>query len=506
MFSANDLKIMDKKGITPEMVESQLSVFKEGFPYLKVLSPASVGNGILRLTSGEELDCIYSWENYMHAGGKVEKFVPASGAASRMFKNIFEFIQSNRQIPETKFEKEFFDKIHNFAFYKELNSKCNKVMGMDIPFLISDGHFQDIARLLLYPEGLNYGNLPKGVLKFHINDGKVCSALEEHLEEGAQYACNDTKTVSVHFTVSPEHRSEFEKIISKEIIRLQDKYSITYNVTMSEQKPSTDTIAVTMDNTPFRENDGNLLFRPAGHGALIENLNDIETETVFIKNIDNIVPANKREDTIRYKKIIGGYLISLQKRIAKYIRLLKSGHYTIEDVRDIIHFLHDKLNIRNSETKHLEDSELVVYLINKLNRPIRVCGVVQNDGEPGGGPFIAYNSDGTTSPQILESSQFDTNDSTSQEILNNASHFNPVDLVCYIKDFEGNKFNLPDFVDKNTGFISEKSKNGKSLKALELPGLWNGAMSDWNTVFIEVPILTFNPVKTVNDLLRDMHQ
>lgn len=506
MFSEKDLKTINKKGITPEMIEEQLNIFKSGFPFLKIASAASVGNGIIQLTSSEETECIYSWENYLAAKGCVEKFVPASGAASRMFKDLFEFLSSGRTTPETKFEKQFFDKIEKFAFYEALDSMCKKKSGLTIQELKSDGLYTEIVRLLILPEGLNYGNLPKGALQFHKQGFSVHSALEEHLEEGAQYAKNSNGEVNVHFTVSPEHRAVFNEIIDKSLFDLETRLGVKYKLSMSEQKPATDTIAVDMNNEPFRDTDGSLLFRPAGHGALIQNLNDIDSDVVFIKNIDNVVPDSRRDITIRYKKIIGGYLIALQKQIDKYTRRLESGNYTIEDVRDIIHFLHNNLNIRNSNTKHLEDSELVVYLLSKLKRPIRVCGVVKNDGEPGGGPYIAYNEDGTTSPQILESSQFDMNDPSSIDIINSASHFNPVDLVCYIKDINGKKYDLPKFVDKNTGLISEKSKNGRSLKALELPGLWNGAMSDWNTVFIEVPIETFNPVKTVNDLLRDMHQ
>ena len=274
---------------------------------------------------------------------------------------------------------------------------------------------------------------------------------------------------------------------------------------MSEQKPSTDTIAVNMDNTPFREN-GKLLFRPGGHGALIENLNDVDAQVVFVKNIDNVVPRTLRDVTIKYKKIIGGVLVEIQKKVAEYLTLLDGGNYTIEDLREIVKFVQRTLFVRNEETKILEDSELALYLRKKLNRPIRVCGVVKNEGEPGGGPYVAYNQDGTTSLQILESSQIDKNDAAAMALMKGATHFNPVDLVCYICDYKGKKFNLPEYVDKNTGFISEKSKSGHEIKALELPGLWNGAMSDWNTIFVEVPIETFNPVKTVNDLLRPAHQ
>ncbi|MDD2961290.1 MAG: DUF4301 family protein [Muribaculaceae bacterium] len=506
MFTEKDLKDFESKGISLATIEGQLNRFKTGFPYLKVVSAASIGNGVVSLTTGEEMECVYAWDDYLHSGGSVEKFVPASGAASRMFKNLFEFLASGRQEPETSFEKKFFSEIKNFAFYHELNAVCLKRAGMGIEDLMSDGLYSEVVRLLLSEEGLNYGNLPKGVLKFHKSEDAVHTAIEEHMEEGAQYATDANNNVDIHFTVSPEHRELFNRVFLSSRNKMEMEYGVHYSISMSEQKSSTDTIAVNLDNTPFRESDDTILFRPAGHGALIENLNERSANVIFIKNIDNIVPATKREITVKYKKILGGYLILLQKRISKYLGLLKSGQYTIDDLREMIHFVHDKLCLRYSETKHLDDSELAVYLQSKFNRPIRVCGVVKNDGEPGGGPFIAYNADGSTSLQIMESSQFDLTDRQSCELMNKATHFNPVDLVCYIKDDKGNKFNLSDYVDNETGFISMKSKNGKDLKALELPGLWNGAMSDWNTVFIEVPIETFNPVKTVNDLLRDMHQ
>ena len=273
------------------------------------------------------------------------------------------------------------------------------------------------------------------------------------------------------------------------------RYGVDYNITFSEQKPSTDTIAADMDNQPFRDN-GKLLFRPGGHGALIENLNDLDADVIFIKNIDNVVP-------VTYKKLIAGVLVTLQKQAFEYLELLDSGKYTHEQMMEMLQFLQKKLFCKNPETKDLEDSVLAIYLKNKLNRPMRM---VKNVGEPGGGPFLAYNSDGTISLQILESSQIDMNDPQKKEMFEKGTHFNPVDLVCAVRDYKGHKFDLVKYVDKATGFISYKSKNGKELKALELPGLWNGAMSDWNTVFVEVPLSTFNPVKTVNDLLREQHQ
>ena len=310
----------------------------------------------------------------------------------------------------------------------------------------------------------------------------------------------------MHFTVSSEHRKLFEELIERVVPEAQEKFKITYKVSLSEQKPSTDTIAVNMDNTPFRTSDGKLLFRPGGHGALIENLNDLKSDIVFIKNIDNVVPDRLKGDTVFWKQVIAGVLVDAQKKVFGYLRLLDSGKFNHDDLEDIIRFVRHTLCCDVPNLKNMEDTELHVFLKNKLNRPIRVCGVVKNVGEPGGGPFLAYNPDGSISLQILESSQIDKNNAEYMKMFTQGTHFNPVDLVCAIRNYKGEKFNLPDFVDPATGFISYKSKDGKELKALELPGLWNGAMSDWNTIMVEVPLTTFNPVKTVNDLLRPQHQ
>lgn len=284
------------------------------------------------------------------------------------------------------------------------------------------------------------------------------------------------------------------------------KYGITFDITFSEQKPSTDTIAANADNTPFRNDDGSLLFRPGGHGALIENLNEIDADIIFIKNIDNVVPDHLKSDTVEYKQVLAGMLVDLQSKAFDYLKLLETGNYSHEQLEEIIRFVQQDLCCRKHDIKHLEDAELVIYLKKKLNRPMRICGVVKNVGEPGCGPFLTYNQDGTVSLQILESSQIDTANEEYMKMFKEGTHFNPVDLVCAVRDYKGNPFCLPEFVDKTTGFISSKSKSGRELKALELPGLWNGAMSDWNTVFVEVPLTTFNPVKTVNDLLREQHQ
>lgn len=506
MFNDKDLELFKKRHMTVAQIEKQLDYFKTGFPYLKLVSAATVGNGVVKLSEEEEKHYVALWDEYVSGDGDILKFVPASGAASRMFKDLFAFLDAESNEPESEFVKKFFNNIHKFAFFNDLSEAAKKDCGNDVDELIRKGEYKKVVAYLLKECGLNYGNKPKAVLKFHKISNEVHTALAEQLEEGAQYAKNKAGKVNVHFTVSGEHRALFEEEIKDVRKHFEEKYGVNYDISMSEQKPSTDTIAVNMDNTPYRDGNGNLLFRPGGHGALIENLNEVKADVVFIKNIDNVVPATHRDITLKYKKIIGGVLVDVQRKIAEYLQLLESGKYTMDDVREIIKFVQRTLFVRNEDTKHLEDSELVLYLKNKLNRPIRVCGVVKNEGEPGGGPYIAYNQDGTTSLQILESSQIDKKDATAMDIMKSATHFNPVDLVCYIVDYKGNKFDLPKYVDHNTGFISEKSKSGHEIKALELPGLWNGAMSDWNTIFVEVPVETFNPVKTVNDLLRPAHQ
>lgn len=506
MLTQCDEDLLTRKGISKEQIENQLNRFKTGFPYLKIEESATIGNGILSLSPEAAAHYQTVWENYLNDHHKIVKFVPASGAASRMFKNLFEFLDAPYDVPNTDFEKKFFEHIEDFAFFSDLNAVCIKNEGKDINHLLSIGHYKTVVALLLTDKGLNYGQLPKGLLKFHRSGEISRTAMEEHLSEGAMYARNRDKDVHIHFTVSPEHRHLFKALVDEKRTTFENEYDATYHIEFSEQKPATDTIAATADNLPFRDSDGSLVFRPGGHGALIENLNDIDADIIFIKNIDNVVPDRLKPETVYYKKTIGGVLVDVQKQINQYIAQLESGDYTMDYLREVIAFTHQTLSTRYAEMKNLEDSELVLYLLRKLRRPIRVCGMVRNEGEPGGGPFLTYNSDGSVSPQILESSQIDTTDTKAQEQLKNSTHFNPVDLICAVKNEKGEKYDLTRFVDPDTGFISLKSKNGKELKALELPGLWNGAMSDWNTIFVEVPIETFNPVKTVNDLLREQHQ
>lgn len=506
MLNEKDLQLIENKGITAAMIEEQINRFEKGFPQLGIKSVAKAGNGIMRLGEKDINYYIKVWRQAQQDGVTIEKFVPASGAASRMFKNMFAFTTSGRTEPETDFEKQYFDNINHFAFYPALNKACDKLYKATIPQLIQDGKYVEIAKTMLESNGLNYGFLPKALLLFHrAAGGGVHTSLEEHLEEGAQYAANGKREVNIHFTVSPEHRKEFDKVLKTKLQAMEMVWGVKYNVTMSEQKQSTDTIAVNLDNTPYRDADGNLFFRPAGHGALIENLNERDADVVFVKNIDNVVPLRLRNATVRYKKAIGGYLIDVQRHIAKHLDTLDKGA-NANELKSILKFVENRLCTRNDATASMDEKQLAEYLRGKLNRPIRVCGMVLNEGEPGGGPYLAYNPDGSYSPQILEAAQIDENDPAAVELMKSGTHFNPVDLVCYIKDYKGDKFDLKQFVDSDTGLISMKSTGGVEIKALELPGLWNGSMSDWNTVFVEVPIETFNPVKTVNDLLRPQHQ
>lgn len=497
MLTHTDLKQLAEKGISASEIENQLNEFRTGFPYLKLDGAASIGNGILSPNEEERKCFIGIWENYKKEGHKIVKFVPASGAASRMFKNMFAFADADYDVPETDFEKKYFECIKEFAFYDALNEKVN------VENLLEAGQYKSVVNAMLDADGLNYGKLPKGILLFHKYADGARTPMEEHLVEGVMYAESDGE-VNLHFTVSAEHMEYFKNKVAEKELYFANKYGVKFNISFSVQKPSTDTVAATLDNQLFRDENGQLVFRPGGHGALIENLNDTDADIIFIKNIDNVVPDRLKAETVTYKNLLAGILVDLQKKVFEYLNILDSNNYNEEDLCQMVDFLEKQLCCKLTDSMHKNMTAELIH--KKLNRPMRVCGVVKNVGEPGGGPFRAYNQDGTISLQILESSQIDTSNKEYQKMFEEGTHFNPVDLVCAIKNYKGEAFNLPDYVDKSTGFITSKSKNGKELRALELPGLWNGAMSDWNTIFVEVPLITFNPVKTVNDLLRPEHQ
>lgn len=506
MLTEKDLEQIVARGMTKEQVENQLKQHAQGFPFLKLDGAAALGKDILAPTDEQRAAYVKAWEEYKEEGHKVVKFVPASGAASRMFKDLFAFLDAEYNEPTTDFEKKFFAERKKFAFRKALCEKCKENNdGKCVGSLCEAGDYKAVVANLLGKEGLNYGQLPKGLLLFHNYEDGARTPMEEHLVEAALYASSDGEA-NVHFTVSHEHMELFKARVAETADKYAEKYGVKYNISFSEQKPSTDTIAANPDNTPFRNEDGTLLFRPGGHGALIANLSDIDADVVFVKNIDNVVPDRLKADTVEYKQLIAGILVTVQEQTFKYLEALEKGGVERAELEQILDFVENVLCTKKTGVRELADAELAAYLQQKLNRPMRVAGVVKNVGEPGGGPFVAYNQDGSTSLQILESVQIDKNNPEYVKMFTEGTHFNPVDLVCALKDYKGNRFDLPKYVDHMTGFISSKSKSGKELKALELPGLWNGAMSDWSTIFVEVPLSTFNPVKTVNDLLRDEHQ
>lgn len=512
MLNSSDLEQLKLSGITPEQVEAQLNHFRNGFPYLDIRRPAIPGDGIIQPGQAElqRYEAFYARES---GNFSILKFVPASGAASRMFKQLFAFAEeydgseqaydafTREQGPVYQFIKE----IERFAFFDDLKEALQKKTGQGIHEAILKQHYVDVVHALLDEDGLNYGNLPKGLLKFHRYPDGSRTPAEEHLVEGAEYGKQNNKGVNIHFTVSPEHQQRFEELMLRVKEKFEQRYGVIFSIDYSVQQPSTDTIAVTPENEPFRLNNGTLLFRPAGHGALLTNLNAIDADVVFIKNIDNVVPDRLKAPTIQYKKVLGGILLEMRQQIFSYLEALDRGE--TNNLDEMNTFLEKTLcNEPGQAFSTRSEGEKVAYLRRKLNRPIRVCGMVKNEGEPGGGPFWATNNDGTTSLQIVESAQIDPHDPEKQQLVSQSTHFNPVDIVCCTRNYRGEPFNLTAFSDPQTGFISEKSKEGRELKALELPGLWNGAMSDYNTLFVEVPIETFNPVKTVNDLLRPAHQ
>jgi hypothetical protein len=513
MFKEKDIKQLRDKGISPGEAELQIEYLKKGFPFVKLAKAAILKQGIKKLTDKQIKECIRIYEE---AEGVTRiKFVPASGAATRMFKALFEFDELFRQSnydarilskDAYKHVKECFDRIYDFAFFDLLETTVEK-KGTLLKDIVQKRDYHKILSALLGKEGLNYGNLPKGLLIFHRYDEGVRTAVEEHLVEGSGYAMNKDHGVKIHLTVSPEHKASFESLLKKVQKKYEDQYNVSFEISYSIQKPSTDMLAVDDKNEPVREANGSLHFRPGGHGALLENLNDIEGDLIFIKNIDNVCHYRKIDETLTYKKALAGLLLEYQSKVFHYLHLLENKKpASLELMKEIGEFLSTELGTSVDGKIFNQPVKAAAFLFEKLNRPIRVCGMVKNEGEPGGGPFWTIHANGTRSLQIVESSQVDHHDPEQEAILQSATHFNPVDLVCGIRDYTGKKFNLMNFRDRNTGFISKKFRNGKPLKALELPGLWNGSMAHWNTVFVEVPVSTFMPVKTVHDLLRPEHQ
>ncbi len=493
-ITKKDLQLINNKNINKEQIFEQIERIKKGTIYSELVRPASLNDGIKKMTEEEE-NFYLSFFEENRENLKLLKFIPASGAASRMFLDLLSYY-NDKTMEQNNYIDEFIRGIENnlFAFTDELQI-CMKNNGYDLKDCLKNNDIRIILKYLLTENGLNYANLPKAILKFHINKTGIKTPIDEHIDEGLNYARGLNDETHLHFTIS----KEFENIFLKNI----DTKSL--NISLSEQKEYTQTIALNENNELFKVNN-EILFRPGGHGALIENLNELDADIIFIKNIDNVVIKKLSAKTNYYKKILAGYIINIRNQIFEFCKILENINIKEELLTKITNYCVDTLNIQFSDNFYkLSVKNQVKTLKNKLHRPIRVCGMVKNEGEPGGGPYWVRQN-GDISLQIIESASVDKSNKNQINIFNKAEFFNPVDIICAIKDYKGEKFNLKDFINNNAFFISEKSKNGKTLKALELPGLWNGAMSDWITIFIEVPLITFNPVKTVNDLLKNNHQ
>lgn len=508
-FSESDIQLLETKGIPKTKVREQIETFEDGIPFVKLVKAAVVDDGISNFSADDEKRIIAEFER-AQKGLSLLKFVPASGAASRMFKALFNFLDafdpSNEDL-DTYFKrtndtalKVFSDKLKELPFYpivqKRIKGKA-RTQGEILYFFVKE---------LLSEGGLNYGFYPKGLLPFHTYGNTTATPFREHLKEGALYAKTEG-AANLHFTISEQHSEMFKKEFHAIEEKVSAETKTIFKVDYSYQKSATDTIAVDMNNEPFRNSDGSLLFRPGGHGALIENLNEKDADIIFIKNIDNVVVAKFANEVGNSKKILAGVLLKAQQQAFEYTKLLDSDAISAELLVKIKLFLESELNVRFLDSfSSYNLAEQIKILKDKIDRPIRVCGMVKNEGEPGGGPFWIKDKNGHISLQIVESAQIDASDESQMNILKNSTHFNPVDLVCGVRNYKGEKYNLLNFVDPKQGFITEKTKEGRVLKALELPGLWNGAMAFWNTIFVEVPLVTFNPVKTVNDLLKPSHQ
>jgi len=510
-FTSEDIKQIENNGLTVEKVISQIQLFKTGITPTNIKDAATIKNGILNFSTAEKRAFITYFESQKESVS-IMKFIPSSGAASRMFKFLFKFLKefnpkkesinsyiNKNKVPEMTL---FLFGLEKFPFYK----KAKTLLPLNYEQLTDDEKAITFVKVILDKDKLNYGNQPKGLLPFHQYKNEISTAFQEHLFEAASYASKNNKA-RLHFTISENHKTKFKEELSQIQEHVSIKTNCTFDISFSFQKQQTDTIAVTPKNEAFRDDDDKLSFRPSGHGALIENLNDINEDLIFIKNIDNVVAANLSETIASYKKMLGGILLKTQDKAFEYQDRLENHSVSEQEIITIANFIANTLNVViNPEFEKYSNKYQIEYLVEKLNRPIRVCGMVKNEGEPGGGPFWVKSENGTTSLQIVESAQINKKNKSQKAILKSATHFNPVDLVCGVKNYKGEKYNLLEYIDVNTGFISAKTKLGKNLKALELPGLWNGAMANWNTIFVEVPIETFNPVKTVNDLLKPAHQ
>ncbi|MBE15394.1 MAG: NAD metabolism ATPase/kinase [Cytophagaceae bacterium] len=512
-FTQQDIDQLEAHGLSLDSAQQQLETFKNGIPFVRLVKPATIGDGICKYNSEDTQAYIALFETRKDTLDLL-KFTPASGAATRMFKFLFEFLKAydpEQQSINSYINKNqanelrlFFVGLDDFPFYREIRDAIKPMIDE-----ASDVNSNRLlfVKTMLGADGFDYGNHPKGLFPFHKYKDHNASAFEEHLFEASLYA--KTKGLArLHFTISKTHYDSFQNEFERIQHIVEAKTNTQFDISYSFQSRTTDTLAVGLDNEPFRvSGTKNLLLRPGGHGALIQNLNDQEADIIFIKNIDNVVTVAYEQQVAHYKKLLAGKLLQLQERAFYFLKLMDARSLSSDEIEAVINFLQSEFHVAiSSDFDKFSKENKEAALRAQLDRPIRVCGMVKNEGEPGGGPFWVKHEDGHTRLEIIESVQIDQQNKNQKAILNASTHFNPVDIVCGVKDYKGNKYNLLDFVDTNAGFITKKTVEGKPIKALEHPGLWNGSMAFWNTIFVEVPLITFNPVKTVNDLLKPTHK
>ena len=504
MFTKEDIEQLFQQGVEIEEAERQCGIAQNGCGYVNVVRPAVGGDGVLTIDEKTVQQIVSAYGQRLPAE-KIVKFVPASGAASRMFKDLHAYRNGDTATPTEKSVSFFFEHLPEFAFFQTLKQKIAKD-GLNIAELLQNKDFCTLIDYVLTEKGLNYAKTPKGLLFFHQYGTIARTAFEEHLTEAMEYACDADKNIYLHLTVSPEHLEDFEILKNELVLNYEQQFGIQIHTEFSTQHSSSDTLAFVADNTPGRTEAGKLVFRPGGHGSLLKNLSEIDADIVCIKNIDNVCLDRYKKDTIVYKKLLVALLLEFKKQIFKFLHEMDNELLSEEKLQEVEKFLQKRFFISLSDSYYnLPLAERQNVLFEKLNRPVRICGMVKREDEPGGGPFWVKNEKSEISLQIVETSEMDLADKTQKECLDKSEFFNPVDLVCLLKNYRGKPFNLSDYVDFSRYFVSEKSQNGTPLKAIENPGLWNGAMSDWLSVFVEVPLSTFSPVKTVNDLLRKEH-
>jgi len=506
-FSQDDLKQLGELSIEPAAATRQLAWLRSGQAVILLERPCTPGDGIVQIQPEDHAHLNKTFAAAATAG-RLQRFIPASGAASRMFSPLQadpRVLAACRSLepsrPPDTAERElrlFLDKLESFAFFPDLENALADA-GHDLQQARANRDLELIIRYLLEPCGLGYAYLPKGLLAFHAVADGARTPFVEHLAEAALLNGLDG-TVALHFTVSAEHLPLFRAQFAAWRSTLEETYGCRFAVTYTTQKPSTDTLALAADGKPLRDADGRLVLRPGGHGALLENLNDLAGDIILVRNIDNVVPDVLKQANLVWTRLLAGYLLVVQE---EQHALLKALHDQPDDplVRELaVGFLVDRLQ---ADVSPAED---VGVLLDRLDRPLRICGMIPNSGEPGGGPFWVRDDRGRVTRQIVEGAQIDRDNPEQAAILARSTHFNPVDMVCGVSDWRGRSYDLHRFVDEDAVIITTKMQDGREVRVLERPGLWNGGMADWHTLFVEIPPAAFNPVKTVFDLLRPAHQ